>query len=299
MNRGPFPSASIRAVWKEIISAALSLEHPLAVAYLGPVGTFSHEAAVKKFGLSARYVPAKTISEVFDSVEKGKAEYGVIPVENTTEGSVSPTLDKFMESNTKITGEVLLRISHNLLSRAGNGAVIARVYSHPQALGQCRKWLEAHLPGALLVDASSTAQAAKLASEEEGSAAVAGALAGELYGLETVEGSIEDNPNNFTRFIVIGKEIPEPGKVSKTSILFSVKDQAGALYHMLRPFYDNKVNLTKIESRPSRDKAWEYVFFIDCEGHLADENVRAALEGLAKLCNFVKILGSYPKAELA
>lgn len=298
VNSGPFPSESIRPVWKEIISASLSLEHPLGVAYLGPSGTFSHEASRRQFGLAARYIPAKTITEVFDMVEKGKADYGVIPVENTTEGSVSSTLDKFMEANSKIIGEVLLRISHNLLNRTGRASDIVRVYSHPQALGQCRKWLESYLPGALLLDASSTAQAAKTAAEEEGSAAIAGALAGELYGLETVEEAIEDNPNNFTRFLVIGKEIPEPGQSSKTSILFSVKDQAGALYHMLRPFYENSVNLTKIESRPSKDKAWEYVFFIDCEGHLSDPGVGAALVELEKLCHFVKVLGSYPRAEI-
>lgn len=298
LNTGPFPTESIRPVWKEIVSASLSLEHPLAVAYFGPQATFTHQACRKQFGLAARYLPFKTISEVFDAVEKGKTEYGVIPVENTTEGAVSSTLDKFMETNTKIVGEVHLRISHNLLSKSGRLSDIKRVYSHPQALAQCRKWLESHLPNADILDAPSTAQAAKIAVEEEEAAAIAGAIAGELYGLETVEASIEDNPNNYTRFLVIGKEIPERGALSKTSILFSVKDQAGALYHMLAPFYENSVNLTKIESRPSKGKAWEYVFFIDCEGYYTDPPLAAALEGLAKICHFIKVLGSYPKAEL-
>lgn len=297
-NEGPFPSDAIRQVWKEIISASLSLEHPLAVAYFGPQATFTHQAARMQFGLAARYAPVKTISEVFDWVEKGKAEYGVIPVENTTEGAVSSTLDKFMETKTSIVGEVLLRISHNLLSKTGKFADIRRVYSHPQALAQCRKWLEANLPHADVLDAPSTAQAAKMCAEEEEAAAIASSLAGELYGLETVEAAIEDNANNYTRFLVIGREMPEPGAASKTSILFSVKDQAGALYHMLRPFYEHEVNLTKIESRPSKGKAWEYVFFIDCEGHAKDENVKAALAGLAEICHFVKVLGSYPRAEV-
>lgn len=298
LNPGPFPSDALRQVWKEIISASLSLEHPLSVAYFGPQATFTHQAARLQFGLAARYAPVKTISEVFDWVEKGKAEYGVIPVENTTEGAVSSTLDKFMETKTSIVGEVMLRVSHNLLSRSGRLEEIRRVYSHPQALAQCRKWLEAHLPHADALDAPSTAQAAKMAAEEEEAAAIASSLAGELYGLETVEASIEDNPNNYTRFLVIGREMPEPGKASKTSILFSVKDQAGALYHMLRPFFEHGVNLTKIESRPSKGKAWEYVFFIDCEGHAKDENVKKALEELSEICHFVKVLGSYPRAEV-
>lgn len=297
LNRGPFPAKAIRPVWKEIISASLSLEQTMSVAYLGPKATFTHQACRKQFGLSARYVPARTIADVFDHVEKGKADYGVIPVENTTEGVVSHTLDKFIDAEAKIVGEVLLRISQNLLSLTGNLSDVARVYSHPHALAQCREWLEAHLPGVPVLDATSTAQAAKIAAEDESAAAVAGQLAGELYGLEMVEASIEDNPNNYTRFLVIGREIPEPSKVNKTSLLFSVKDQAGALYHMLRPFYENGVNLTKIESRPHKGKAWEYVFFLDCEGHVDEPGLKAALAELEKVCRFVKVLGSYPKSQ--
>jgi chorismate mutase/prephenate dehydratase len=296
-NRGPFPDSGIRPVWKEIISASLSLEHPLAVAYFGPQATFTHQACTKQFGLSARYIPVRTIAEVFDYVEKGKAAYGVIPVENTTEGAVNNTLDKFMESDTKIVGEVLLPISHYLLNRSGNIADITRIYSHPQPLAQCRKWLEANLPTVPLVEAASTAQAAKIAAEEEDAAAIAAELAGEIYGLRTVEARIEDNPNNFTRFLVIGKEIPEPAEKNKTSILFAVKDQAGALHQALGIFYECGVNLTKIESRPHKVKAWEYVFFVDLEGYVNDAPVKAALSRLGEACQSVKILGSYPRAE--
>jgi len=298
LNPGPFPAEGIRPVWKEIISASLSLEHPLTVAYFGPQATFTHQACRKQFGLSARYVPVRTISEVFDYVDKSKADYGVIPVENTTEGVVSHTLDKFMESENKIVGEVLLRIKQCLLNKSGQLSDVARVYSHPHAIAQCRKWLEANVPDVPVLEASSTAQAAKIAAEDPSAAAIAGELAGEIYGLETVEASIEDNPANFTRFLVIGREIPEPSKKAKTSILFSVKDQAGALYHMLRPFYENNVNLTKIESRPSKGKAWEYVFFVDCDGHVTDESLTKALAELEKICHFVKVLGSYPQADL-
>jgi chorismate mutase/prephenate dehydratase len=297
MNKGPFPSSGIRPVWKEIISASLSLEQPLSVAYLGPQATFTHQACRKRFGLSARYVPVRTISDVFDYVEKGKADYGVIPVENTTEGVVSHTLDKFMESEMKIVGEVSLRICQNLMNLSGNIDDIKRVYSHPHALAQCRDWLEANMPSVAVLDASSTSQAAKIAAEDEGAAAIAGTLAADLYGLETVEASIEDNPNNFTRFLVIGPELPEPGEHNKTTILFSVKDKAGALYEMLRPFNENGVNLTKIESRPHRRKAWEYVFFLDCMAHVGEPHLVKALEELEEVCRYVKVLGSYPIEE--
>lgn len=297
LNEGPYPTSGIRPVWKEIISASLSLEQPLSVAYLGPQATFTHQACRKRFGLSARYLPVRTISDVFDHVEKGKADYGVIPVENTTEGVVSHTLDKFMDSEMKIVGEVALRICQNLLNLSGNLDDVKRVYSHPHALAQCRDWLEANMPTVPVLDASSTSQAAKIAAEDEGAAAIAGVLAADLYGLETVEASIEDNPNNFTRFLVIGRDMPERGEHNKTTILFSVKDQAGALYKMLSPFNENNINLTKIESRPHRRKAWEYVFFLDCLAHIDEPNLQKALEGLDKVCRYVKVLGSYPIEE--
>ncbi len=294
---GPFPITGIRPVWKEIISASLSLEQPLEVAYLGPEATFTHQACRKHFGLSAQCMPVRTIAEVFDYVEKGKAAYGVIPVENTTEGAVSHTLDKFMESQTKIVGEVLLRISQSLLSRSGRLDEVGRIYSHPHAIAQCRDWLEVNAPTIPLLDTTSTAQAAKIAAEDERAAAIAGEFAADIYGLEKVEVSIEDNPNNFTRFLVIGREIPEPSEHNKTSLLFSVKDQAGALYKILGSFYENDVNLTKIESRPQKRSAWEYVFFLDCEGHINDQSVKDAIKGLEKVCRYVKVLGSYPSVD--
>jgi chorismate mutase/prephenate dehydratase len=297
-NSGPFPTSAIRPVWKEIISASLSLEHPLTVAYLGPPATFTHQACLKQFGLSAQYRPVRTIAEVFDVVEKGKAPYGVIPIENTTEGVVSYTLDMFLSSELKIVAEVMLRVTHNLLNQSGRREDVGRIYSHPQALAQCRRWLEENFPDTPVFDASSTAQAAKIAAEDPQAAAVAGELAGTLYGLRAVEARIEDHPNNYTRFLVVGREIPDRSGRDKTSVLFAVRDEAGALYRMLQPFYDNGVNLTKIESRPMKQKAWEYVFFVDCDGHVADPEVGRALDDLRARCLFVKVLGSYPKAQL-
>ena len=296
-NAGPFPTSAIRPVWKEIISASLSLEHPLAVAYLGPQATFTHQACLKQFGLSAQCVPVRTIAEVFDVVEKDKAHYGVLPIENTTEGVVSYTLDMFLRSELKIVAEVYLRISHNLLSLDGQRERVARIYSHPQALAQCRRWLEENFPDTPVFEAPSTAQAAKIAAEDPEVAAIAGELAGSRYGLQTVESRIEDNPNNYTRFLVVGREIPEKSGRDKTSVLFAVRDEVGALYRMLKPFYDAGVSLTKIESRPMRDKAWQYVFFVDCDGHVADEAVREALRELKTQCMFLKLLGSYPAAK--
>lgn len=298
-NPGPFPSEAVRSVWKEIISASLSLEHPLVVAYFGPQATFTHQACLRQFGLSAQHLPVRTISDVFDAVEKGKANYGVIPIENTTEGTVSYTLDMFLVSELKIVAEAYLRITHNLLNLSGRREEVSRIYSHPHAVAQCRRWLEENFPETPVFDASSTAQAAKIAAEDAQTAAIAGELAGSLYGLKTVESRIEDNPNNYTRFLVIGKEIPERSGRDRTSVLFAVKDEVGALYHMLQPFYENGVNLTKIESRPMKQKAWEYVFYVDCEGHLSDEPMRKAVEGLGRHCQFVKILGSYSKGAAA
>lgn len=295
-NPGPLPASAVRAVWREVISASLALEQPLAVAYLGPPATFTHQACLKQFGLSAQLRPARTISEVFDIVEKGKAEHGVIPVENTTEGVVSHTLDMFLTSELKIVAEVLLPVSHSLLNQTGRRADVTRIASHPHALGQCRRWLEAHFPDIPVVDATSTAEAAKQAAEDPSVAAVASELAGSLYGLQAVEDRIEDNAVNFTRFLVVGRTLREPTGRDKTSLAFAVRDEVGALYQMLQPFADNGVNLTKIESRPWKGKAWEYVFFVDVEGHVSDPAVAAARAGLEPQCQFLKVLGSYPKA---
>jgi len=295
-NPGPFPGEAIRRVFREIISASLSLEQPMKVAFLGPQATFTHVAAMQQFGFSAQLVPQKSIPAVFDEVLRGRAHYGVVPVENSNEGVVSHTLDMFMESDLKINAEVLLGISHDLLSRTGRLGDVRKVVSHPQALAQCRKWLEENLPDVPLVDVASTALAAQMAAEDETAAAVASEMAATLYGLQVVKPKIEDNPNNFTRFLVIGQKTPERSGRDKTSVMFSVKDEPGILYRMLEPFSKHGINLSKIESRPMKKKAWEYIFFLDMEGHVDEENVRAAVEELRAYCQFLKVLGSYPRA---
>ena len=295
-SAGPFPREAIRRVFREIISASLSLEQPMKVAFLGPQATFTHVAAMQQFGFSAQLVPQKSIPAVFDEVLRGRAHYGVVPVENSNEGVVSHTLDMFMESDLKINAEILLGISHDLLSRSGRLEDVRKVVSHPQALAQCRKWLEENLSDVPLVDVNSTAMAAQMAAEDESAAAVASEMAATLYGLQVVKPKIEDNPNNFTRFLVIGLKTPERSGRDKTSVMFSVKDEPGILYRMLEPFSKRGINLSKIESRPMKKKAWEYIFFLDMEGHIADEGVGAAIEELKGYCQFLKVLGSYPRA---
>ena len=295
-SAGPFPKEAIRRVFREIISASLSLEQPMKVAFLGPQATFTHVAAMQQFGFSAQLVPQKSIPAVFDEVLRGRAHYGVVPVENSTEGVVSHTLDMFMESDLKINAEILLGISHDLLSRSGRLEEVRKVVSHPQALAQCRKWLEENLPDIPLVDVASTALAAQMAAEDETAAAVASEMAATLYGLQVLKPKIEDNPNNFTRFLVIGTKTPERTGRDKTSVMFSTKDEPGILYRMLEPFSKRGINLSKIESRPMKKKAWEYIFFLDMEGHIAEEGVSAAIEELRGYCQFLKVLGSYPRA---
>ncbi|RJP22237.1 MAG: prephenate dehydratase [Candidatus Abyssobacteria bacterium SURF_5] len=292
-NEGPLSNDALKAIYKEIISASRSLEKPLTVTYLGPQGTFTHVAALQKFGSSTTYLPARTISDVFLDVQKGRAHYGVVPIENSTEGIVSYTLDMFMESDLKIFSEVMLEVSHNLMSK-GQLTDIRKVYSHPQALGQCRKWLEANLPLAELIATSSTTQAAELAEKDVSAAAIANELASEIYHLNLLVRRIEDSPNNFTRFLVIGHSMAERGERDKTSLMFSIKHRAGALSEVLKTFSACGINLTRIESRPSRQQAWEYVFFVDLEGHVQDPKVSQALNEAAASCIFLKSLGSYP-----
>ncbi|MBE0598769.1 MAG: prephenate dehydratase [Desulfuromonadales bacterium] len=295
-NPGPFPSEAIRRVFREIISASLSLEQPMKVAFLGPQATFTHLAAMQRFGLSAQLVPQKSIPAIFEEVQRGRADYGVVPVENSTEGVVSHTLDMFMSSDLQVCAEVLLEISHDLLSRNGSLEAVRKIVSHPQALAQCRAWLEENLPDIPLVDVGSTALAAQMAAEDESAAAVASEMAATLYGLQVVKKKIEDNPHNFTRFLVIGRRSPERSGRDKTSVMFSVRDEPGILYRMLEPFSKRDINLSKIESRPMKSKAWEYIFFLDIEGHVAEDNVKAAIDELHGYCQFLKVLGSYPKA---
>jgi len=294
-NPGPFPGEAVRKVFREIISASLALEEPLKVAFLGPKATFTHVAAMQQFGLSAQLVAQKGIPQVFEEVGRNRAEFGVVPVENSNEGVVSHTLDMFMESDLKINSEILLEISHDLLTQSGSLQGIERICSHPQALAQCRGWLEENLPDIPLVDVASTALAAQMAAEDAGVAAIASEAAGNLYGLQVAKKKIEDHPNNFTRFLVIGRSMPKPTGKDKTSIMFSVKDEPGILYRMLEPFSSRKINLSKIESRPMKRKAWEYIFFLDMEGHLEDGPIAEALEDLKQYCQFIKVLGSFPR----
>lgn len=293
-NGGPLNSDALKNIYREIMSASLNLQKKLTIAYLGPEATYTHEAATKKFGLSADYKPLTNMKEIFSAVEKGIADFGVVPVENSTEGIVTHTLDMFIESDVKICDEIILPISHYLLSMSKKGA-IKKVYSKDQALAQCSGWLQKNLPGVPLKEAYSTAQAVKLAAKERTSAAIASQLASRLYNLPVVAKNIEDLSVNITRFLVIGRQSGQPTGNDKVSLIFSLKDRIGALYSSLEPFYRHKINLTKIESRPSRIKIWEYYFFVDLEGHHEEKKVKRAIEELKPLCTFLKILGSYPR----
>lgn len=296
-NPGPFPSQALKSVFREIISASLALEAPMKVAFFGPKATFTHMAAMQQFGLSAELVPQKSIPAVFEEVEKGRALYGVVPVENSTEGMVSHTLDMFMESELKINAEVLLEIHHYLLSRTGRMEDIKKVCSHQQPIAQCRNWLAENLPNVPVVDVASTAVAAQIVSEDYTAAAIASELAASMYDLQVVRERIEDQVNNYTRFLIIGKKMAEKSGDDKTSLMFSVKDEVGILYHMLEPFAKRGINLSKIESRPLKKKAWEYIFFLDLFGHISDPVIAEAVQELKGCCQFVKVLGSYPRAK--
>jgi chorismate mutase/prephenate dehydratase len=255
-------------------------------------------AARARFGLSARYVPAATIAGVFAEVEKGLADLGVVPIENSTEGVVNSTLDVLMDSELMISAEIVTEINQCLLTRDGTIDNVHKVYSHPQALAQCRNWLSANLPKAALIEVASTALAARLTRDDPVAGAVASELAGQLYDLRVAKAKINDEVKNVTRFLVIGREPAQPSGRDKTSVMFSVKDEAGILFRVLRPLAEAGVNLTRIESRPSRRRAWDYVFFIDLDGHASDPPVQKSLAALSEACEFVKVLGSYPRAEL-
>lgn len=296
-SRGPLPPTALQAVFREIMSASLALEGNLRVAYLGPKATNTHLAAVKKFGSSVLQKPVPSLRDVFLEVERGRVDFGVVPVENSTEGIVNHTLDLFVDFELKICSEIVLPISHTLMSKTGRLDEVKKVFSHPQALAQCRLWLETNLPGVKVVETASTARAAQLAAQHRGTAAVAPELAAKLYGLKAIARRIEDVGDNITRFFVIGRNWAERTGKDKTSVMVSIKDKVGALYRLLLPFQRRRINLTSIESRPSRRKAWDYYFFIDFEGHVADASVRRALSDLEKESLFVRILGSYPRSE--
>lgn len=297
-NRGPLKPAALSAVYREIMSAALALEKPLVIAYLGPEATNTHQAALKKFGASVDYRPMQALADVFAAVEKGEADYGVVPVENSTEGSVRDSLDLFVETPLKIVAEMQLSIDHALISREPF-ARIKKVYSKDQALAQCRRWLQRHLPHAQLVDVDSTAQGVQRAAREKGAAAVAPRLAAERYGVPVQADHIQDQKNNTSRFGILGREASGTvgGGHDKTSLLVSLHHEPGALLRALQPFDRRKLNLTRIESRPSRLRPWDYIFFLDVTGHYEDPAMQAALKQLRRQCPLVKWLGSYPTAK--
>ncbi len=296
-NTGPFPHDTLKEIFREILTTSVSLQKKLSISYFGPETTFTHLAAVKNFGRNAVFIPVKSISDVFDEVEKGRADYGVIPIENSTEGIVNHTLDMFIDSDLKICSEILMPIALYLISKTKNINDIKKIYSHSQPIAQSRNWIEDNLPNAQLVEVASTAKAAEMAVKNTNSAAIASRLAATLYKLEIVASHIEDKADNVTRFLVIGKSFPDVSGQDKTSIMFSIKDRVGGLYDMLAPFKKYKINLTKIESRPSKKKAWEYIFFVDFIGHIKNKMVKQSLNELSKQCIFLKVLGSYPQSE--
>jgi chorismate mutase/prephenate dehydratase len=295
-NVGPLSKQGVTQLFTEIMSQCRALEAPLRVAYLGPRGTFSEAAVFQRFGTASEGLPVDSIDEVFGAVDSGSASYGLVPVENSTEGAIGRTLDLLLNSNLKICGEVLLQVHQCVLSNERNLSLIRRVYSHPQSFGQCVAWLNEHLPHAERVTASSNADAARLAAEESFSAALAGEQAADHFKLNVLAQNIEDDPRNTTRFLVIGNQEIAPSGKDKTSLVMSAANRPGAVHDLLVPLARYGVSMTKLESRPSRTGLWEYVFYLDIEGHQTDAKVAAALEQLKQIAAFVKVLGSYPMA---
>jgi len=295
LNPGPMSSDTLRAIYREIMSGSMKIELPLRIAYLGPEATYTHLAARSVFGHGVEYDPRASIKDVFHDVETGRCNYGVVPVENSTEGVVNYTLDILIDSPVHIISEINMDIRHCLLGR-GPAEELKVIYSHAQSLEQCRNWLDLHLPGVERVPVVSNARACQLARSESGAGAIAGVLASEVYGLTVIERDIQDNPDNVTRFLVMGRQEPDATGNDKTSIVFSIKDKVGGLQECLRCFSDAGVSLSMIESRPLKKRNWEYIFFVDIAGHKNEPSVREAMEKLAGMCIFFKVLGSYPRA---
>lgn len=295
-NKGVLPDDEMARLFREIMSACLALEHQLKVAYLGPEGTYTQAATLKHFGHSVDAIPVSTIDEIFREVESGNVNYGVVPVENSTEGMVTQSMDLFVNTGARICGEVNLRIHHNLLTHAPDLKSVKRIYSHQQSLAQCRSWLTANMQGVECVTKSSNAEAARCAAQESDSAAIAGISAAEQYDLPVLVKNIEDEAHNTTRFLVLGNQKTQASGNDKTSLLASVRNRPGALYSLLEPFRKHGISMTRVESRPSKQGMWDYVFFIDIEGHIDDENIKNALQEVEQQAAMLKILGSYPKA---
>ena len=298
LNQGPLNDKEAGRLIREVMSACLALEQPLKIAYLGPEGTFTQAAALKHFGNSVDTIALSCIPDVFSSVQAGHADFGLVPVENSTEGVISHTLDMFIQSDLKVCGEVEVRIHHQLANLSQNPEDIKKIYSHQQSFAQCRNWLDQNFPSIERLPVSSNAEAARLAAEDDQSAAICGVQAVEIFGLKICNKNIEDLANNTTRFMVIGDLQVEPSGMDKPTILMSAHNQPGSLLSLLQPLADNSISMNKIESRPSPDRLWEYVFFVDIEGHQKNENVAKALLELQKQAALFKILGSYPKVEL-
>ena len=294
LNEGPFSNETIKTLFREILSATLALQESQKIAYLGPEGTFTHLAAIKYFGSFAKFEPQDSIKSIFESVEKGLSKFGIVPIENSNEGTVTYTLDMFTQYEVKISGEIIIPITHHLISLTGEKEKIKKIYSHPHAKAQCREWLNKNMPNISLYDVASTAEAAKQASLDEEIAAIASEFAASIYGLKFVAKHIEDYKNNYTRFFILSKTFPNKTLSDKTSIMFSLQDKPGALYNALKPFKNANINLTKIESRPAKMRKWEYIFFVDFIGHIEDEEVQKTLEKVKSYCIELVHLGSYP-----
>ena len=296
INPGPLPSENITFFFREVMSACLSLEEPLGIAYLGPLGSFTGSAATKHFGHAARLLPQSSIDDVFREVESGHAHYAVVPVENSTEGAVGRTMDLLLATPLKICGEVVLRIHQNLLSHEADLSRITKIYSHAQSLAQCHEWLNRNLPGVPRISVASNSLAAQMAAEESAVAAIAGEAAAERFNLPKLAANIEDEPNNTTRFLILGKHDAGISGRDKTSLIMSAPNRTGTLHELLMPFSEAGVSLSRLESRPARNALWEYVFYVDVEGHRDEPAIKGALEELASRAAYLKILGSYPVA---
>jgi len=295
LNSGPLSDDSVLNIFREIISACRSLQEPTRVAYLGPEGSFSHQAAYNEFGGSSELMPKGSFEEIFEEVENGRATFGVVPVENSIEGSVSIVLDLLSKTSLSITAELFEKINHFLLSKTGNIQDIKVLTSHPQAIAQCKKWLNKNLGDTKIIETASTAEAARLASKKKTISAIASEHAASIYKLKVIQNNIEESSLNTTRFFVIGNKTNKPTGDDRTSIVFTLKDEPGALQKsFFQPFADAKVNLTKIESRPSKERPWEYLFFVDFKGHCQDKTIKSLLKKLDRSCIYLKVLGSYP-----